>query len=637
MIIAARRFDEAPRVECFADGVWLLRVDAGEGTFVAKEEIYPLTPLLAEAVTAAGAVFGAQGVMGHYADGMVVAAEVAERLQLPLVCVPHSMGVLKMLRLGMDPTDHEALRDPQYNFWIRESFELNALRAANFEIANTPNEPDALSEQYGLAFPHLVMPAGAAQPFFDIAGKPLDHDLLAHYDLQPQRYLLFWGRFSQAKNVEGAVRVLGEARRLSPERTHDLRLVLIGGSLENLSAEERLVEDRIEHEMTRYGLTKSDVLRIESLTHDRLAPLARGALAYLGMQLLEPFGMGAAEAMGSGLPTLISNRAGICKWLSDNTHAIFVDPDDPAKAAKRLLELVDDSQLWDRLSRQGREKALTDFSSGGIAMRQGKIFDDLLLGRDPRGAKATDTDRLERRTGRANHRITPAWRGDIPDIKPHHLDAALALNAELLSRIQGARAQGKRLCIAIGGESGSGKSEIAHLLTLTLRREQIRCVVLAGDAFFRLPPAENHAQRLIAYRDGTLADRIGPGEVDLEQLDRILCIAESRQTDRVSIPSDCRAIPGRRYTDVPVDLAGIDAIFIDLTYSLLLEHAACKIFLQRSVLEQIDQVRQRNLERDPDQDFGFIQRVLEIEHEVIAPLQQHADLVVDRDYQLCEL
>lgn len=636
VIILARWFEGFPRVERIADGVWLVRVRAGGAEFVRKEEIYTLTPEMAEAGIAVAALFGADGVIGHYADGMVVAAETAERLALPLICVPHSMGVLKMMRLGMDPRDQADLRDPKYHFWTRESFELAALEAANFEIANTPREPEILRKHYGLSYPHEVIPAGAARPFFDVAEQPIDQDFLERHGLTERRYLLFWGRLSQAKNVGGIVRVLGEARKLAPEQTRDVVAVIVGGSPYDPSEEERKVEEEIRLEMARYGLTGSDVIRMESQPHERLARLARGALAYVGMQHLEPFGMGAAEAMGTGLPILVSSAAGITRWLEDGENALFIGPDDPAGAAEKLVELVARPAARRRLAAQGREKAIDDFSWSGIAARIGRVFERLHAGEDPRcgaGGKAT-ADRFARRTGRGYHRLTAAWRGDIPRIKPHHAAAADELLPEIAARIRSAAQGGERLTVGLSGESGSGKTEIAHLLALMLRRERLAGVVVAGDAFFVRPPADNHENRVAAHARGALAEAVGPHEVDLARLDRIIAQARRRDTKEIEVPSDCRSLPGRRYQDVPLSLDKVDAVFVDLTYALLLDNIACKIFLERSSLAQMDSVKDRNLERDPDQDFEFIRRVLEIEHAIIGPLRARADIVVDAEYRI---
>jgi len=639
VIILARWFEPYPRVVEFAEGVWLVRIRAGSDEFVRKEEIYGLTPALAEGATAVASLFGAQGVAGHYADGMVVAAEVAERLEIPLVCVPHSLGVLKMLRLGMDPDDQAELRDPRFHFWVRESFELAGLRAANFEIANTPTEPEGLEEHYGLSFPFEVMPAGAAHPFFEVTQTA--PDLLRELGLEQGRFVAFWGRMSTAKNVEGVVAVLGEARRLDPVAAGSVKALLIGGSPDQPSSEERVVAAAVQREMDRYGLTDEDVVRLESQGHATLARIARSALAYVGMQQLEPFGMGIAEAMAAGLPALVSAKAGITRWLDDGEHALFIDPDAPADGAAALVRLLHASTLRRLLSDNGRAKARQDFSWDGIARKQGRVMDRLVLGEDPReGAveRPAETVHFARRSGRAYHRTIPTWRGDFPRITPVLVDAAEELLPHIQRRIERALDGGERLVVALGGESGSGKTEISHLLTLMLRHEGIGSKVLPGDAFFIRRPADNYEHRRSADREGRLAEVIGPQEVDLPRLDRILDEIRKRDVGLTRVPSYSRTriVPDRFYPDVPVALYQVDAVFIDLTYSLLLENVTCKVYLERSSLAHLDNVKARNLKRDPDQDFDFIHRVLQIEQGLIAPLARRADIVVGPDYRLVE-
>ena len=418
---------------------------------------------------------------------------------------------------------------------------------------------------------------------------------------------------------------------MNPSLAAGIRVLIIGGSQKTPSTEEKKIGQRISEQMTSYGLNESDVVRIDSQTHDQIAAVARGGLAYVGMQRHEPFGMGAAEAMGTGLPVLISSAAGITEWLQDGVDALFIDPGNPGAAAYRLLGLIEDQQMWKRLSQNGRSKALAEFSWNGIAERQGLVLDQLVRGSD--SSRVDNADIVEG----AFHRILPVWRGDTLHIRSHHVAAAQRLVPILARRARQARDRNERLVVGVGGESGSGKSEISHLLSLMLRPEGIVGVVLPGDAFFFLPPAENHENRVAADRRGHLEKAVGPHEIDLAALDAILARVRNRDVELIHVPSDCRAIPGRRYQDVPVDLSRVDALFVDLTFALLLQAPMCKVFLEPSHLDQIDTVRSRNLARDPDQDFGFVQRVLAIEHEIIQPLGKRADIVVDRDNRVTEV
>ena len=87
------------------------------------------------------------------------------------------------------------------------------------------------------------------------------------------------------------------------------------------------------------------------------------------MQKLEPFGMSTAEAMGLGIPVLISKTAGITRWLEDGKEIFMLDPWEPKVGAEKLSQLAKDPELIKSLGKEGRAKALGDFSWGGIANR----------------------------------------------------------------------------------------------------------------------------------------------------------------------------------------------------------------------------------------------------------------------------
>ncbi len=636
VIILARWFKPYPRVEQFGKNVWLVRIQAGGDKFVRKEDIYPLVPEMAEAEVAISLLFNANTVMGHYADGMAGSVEVGERLKVPTVVIPHSIGIKKVLNLGFDPLDPETWLDDQYNFWTRESFEFTALHGANLEIANTPAEPAVLKEYYNAAYPHLIMPAGAGQYFFDAyRSKRARLDILKPLGLSPNRYMLFFGRFSEAKNIPGVVAVFGETRRLDPERFKSMKLVLVGGDPKKPMDEELHVEEEIKKMMQRYDLTDAHVVRIPSEGWEVLSVLAHNCLFYVGMQMMEPFGMGVAEAMAAGAPVVISKNAGISRWLTDGVNAIIVDPEDPAAAAKRLVEKSGDPGELKLLSMNGFKRAKEAFSWLGIARLQGQVLDRLCQDEvvDVDNPSKTFDTVMMQRDGRAYHRLSFAWRGDPPIIRPKHKQAAEGLLPYIKEAVKKARASGQRVSIALGGESGAGKTEIAEFLRYRLRQEKIWGMTLPGDAFFKKPPAENHHARLKAYDDGKLTDYLGPQEVDLDRLDSILGAAIDCKTTTLFVPSDCRSLGSRRYDNVPADITGRDVILVDLTYGLKLKNITLKVFLESDYTKRIEEIKERNRARDPDQDFNFILKVLEIEHHIIQNLKRSADIIVSQDYQ----
>lgn len=636
IIILARWFEPYPRVENFAQNLWLLRIKAGGDEFVRKEDIYPLLPEMAEAATAASSLFGAHLVMGHYADGMAGAVETGERLKIPVVVVPHSLGVRKVQNLGFDPYDPESWHDPQYNFWIRESLELTTLKGANFEIANTAEEPKALKTYYELERPHLVIPAGAGKDFFDAFDKKSKPRIPSRFGLHSKEYLIYFGRLSQAKNIPAVVAVLGESKKLDPDTFKKVKLVIVGGDPDRLHQEEQVVKTQVSQKMTEYELSHGDVVLLPSQKWAILSMLARHSLFYVGMQLMEPFGMSVAEAMAAGTPVMISEEAGITKWLKQGENALIIDPHDPKEAARKLVQAVKDEHLLQRFSVQGNRLAEATFSWSGIALRQAEVMDSLHQGKAPIGIddRQEFADIYKKKENRAYHRSVFVWRGDIPEIKPKHKKASKGLVPYICKAVIDEKKKKRRIIVALGGESGAGKSEVAEFLRFNLRREGIRAWTVAGDAFFKRVPSENHRARMKAYEGGKLEEYLGPKEVDLDRLESILHLAKYRTNTRIFVPSDCRRLRSKRYKNVPVDLTGVDVIFVDLTYSLFLKGASLKVFFESDYKKRLDEIKNRNIGRDPDQDFHFILKVLEIEHKIIQNLKKQADLIVTDEYEV---
>jgi len=114
----------------------------------------------------------------------------------------------------------------------------------------------------------------------------------------------------------------------------------------------------------------------------------------------------------------------------------------------------------------------------------------------------------------------------------------------------------------------------------------------------------------------------------LERFDSILNIASRQRNKKIFVPSDCRSLHSRRYENVPIDLADIDVILADLTYSLLLKNTSLKVFLESDYKNRLMEIKERNIAHDPDQDFNFILKVLEIEHTIIQKLKKEANIVM---------
>lgn len=107
-------------------------------------------------------------------------------------------------------------------------------------------------------------------------------------------------------------------------------------------------------------------------------------LAHAGLLLHcrpdEPFGMVLVEAMAAGLPVVAPAAAGPLEIVVDGETGLLYPPGDAAAAAARVLQLVRDPALAERMGAAGRERARQVYS----AERQVADFAAFLARIDPR-------------------------------------------------------------------------------------------------------------------------------------------------------------------------------------------------------------------------------------------------------------
>ena len=201
------------------------------------------------------------------------------------------------------------------------------------------------------------------------------------------------------------------------------------------------------------------------------------------------------------------------------------------------------------------------------------------------------------------------------DVERLHLEFARALLEAIRADIRLATA---RPVIGIAGESGSGKSITATALAQVLGAAGQPVVVLHQDDYFVRPPRANHE-----HRCGDLAS-VGPQEVDLSLIARhIADFRAERDTvgPRVDRASDC-------FRTRPLELAKAAVLVVEGTYVLGLDDVDVRIFLAATHGDTAERRRRRNR----DVDAPIIDRILAIEHALIAPQVERAHVVVDRDF-----
>ena len=211
-------------------------------------------------------------------------------------------------------------------------------------------------------------------------------------------------------------------------------------------------------------------------------------------------------------------------------------------------------------------------------------------------------------------------RGDKIIVEPHHRDAAKSILPMILPSIE---ASPGKYTLAVAGESGSGKSEMATAIAELLADRNLPSMIFQQDDYFVHPPKSNDKVR----RQGI--EWVGPQEVRLDLLDQHM---QAFLDGAARIEKPLAIYEEDRFTSEVVTTDQARVAIAEGTYTSLLDHAKTRIFIARNYQDTRGHREKRK--RDSSELDPFIDDVLKIEHRIISAHRSRADIVIEKDYSV---
>ena len=206
--------------------------------------------------------------------------------------------------------------------------------------------------------------------------------------------------------------------------------------------------------------------------------------------------------------------------------------------------------------------------------------------------------------------------GDILLIKDQHRKAGM----QIVERLR--EFDTERLVIAIGGESGAGKSELAHVVSRQLKDTGDLAKILHIDNYYKVPP-----QQRTAWRVEHGIQSIGLGEYDWDLINKN--ISEFRKGQEAILP--CIDLLTDQEDKLITDFEGIKNLIVEGLYPLHAE-VDLRIFIDLTYQE----TKKAQFLRGKEPQNKFRLQVLQREHEVVQSLRPLADLIVTKDFSVVE-
>ena len=209
--------------------------------------------------------------------------------------------------------------------------------------------------------------------------------------------------------------------------------------------------------------------------------------------------------------------------------------------------------------------------------------------------------------------------GDTILITQRHIEKAEYIVREIYDKIS----LHEKFILAIGGESGTGKTEISTVLQQKFYKLKIRSIIVHIDDYYRIDPELRDKRR---KETGI----IGKDEVDWDSFNDLIKAFISDQF-HLRVKEIHKYI--NSFAHIVYPNTNIDILIIDGLYANFVENKTVGIYLEGSIKET-EQFRRARGKENPDDPFRRI--VLEKERNCVVQSRRLADIIIPYNFKLDE-
>ena len=360
--ILTRRFEGQTAREDVTERVRVLRFACGGDRFIPKETLCEHIPEWAENVCSFIKTnqLDYTFINSHYWDAGLAGQALANRLHIPHLHTPHSIGAWKRDNMDGDPDELEQ----KYNFRKRIREEKVVYDECDVVVATTSQQRDILiAGEYDVPREKIrVIPPGYDDTrFFPVSTatrQALKHDLDAEGPV-----VMALGRMAHNKGYDLLLRAMPAVF----ERIEGARLLLAVGSTEPSKREQEQMEEL--RQLARELKISDRVSFRDYIPDEQLADYYRVADVFALCSRYEPFGMTAVEAMACGTPTVVTTEGGLWELVTWGLEAVYANPFDPLEFGNAITTLLKYPRVGAQLSKFGSQKARAYFTWTGVAQQ----------------------------------------------------------------------------------------------------------------------------------------------------------------------------------------------------------------------------------------------------------------------------
>jgi len=209
--------------------------------------------------------------------------------------------------------------------------------------------------------------------------------------------------------------------------------------------------------------------------------------------------------------------------------------------------------------------------------------------------------------------------GDVLLIEEKHHIAGEEIIKEILKQKK------DRMMVAISGESGTGKTELAHVIAKGLRKHGIFAKPIHIDNFYRILPLERTQWR----QDNGIDEVVGYGEYDWDAIYKTISDFKNKAVNTMP----CVDLVTEQVDQLTTDFVDVDMLIIDGLYAVKTEGVDLNVFIDITYHDTGKAQKLRG--KEPQNEYRM--KVLLKEHDMVKNLKSKANILVSKDYKVSVL
>ncbi len=211
--------------------------------------------------------------------------------------------------------------------------------------------------------------------------------------------------------------------------------------------------------------------------------------------------------------------------------------------------------------------------------------------------------------------------GDILLIQEKHKKAGEQIIEEILKRKK------DKFIVAISGESGSGKTELAHVIAKGMRKHGIFAKPMHIDNFYNTDPLKRRQWRM----EQGIENVVGYNEYLWDDIYRV--IEEFKKGKKSEMP--CVDLVTEQIDRLITDFSTVDMLIVDGLYAIKTEGIDMRIFIDLTYLETKEKHTKDSRGKEVMDEVRWA--TLAQEHKMVTSLKPKADYIVDKEYMVVKV